>query len=538
MEEKKWPTALVIPEYIRDPILHAAYSSRSDEALEFYQLFHELEALVPCKAPIGVENALDMLIEATKIDEGRSKPGSTKVLPVVVNLVRFLISAGPLPTHYPLYLSLKLLRNLCGGEIRNQNCFIEVDGVDVVARAIDSVKGKRNHGLQVLLTGLQLLGNVCRAGGEHKNVVWYRFFPGIFKNMAKCRERDVVDVLCMVVHTCCDGCYEIMGQLYGVQGVQLVAEIVGTSRYAGGDFEEWLLELLEITCIKGSYFKQLFKELKMRSDLSIENAVNSFKKLEDLKVDEVKIGHVYLLKLIFWRLDSKKRLEPNVSKEFALSILHLFNKVGVSFFSKSKSGLISISTLDIRLRKNSECEAELLNWSIKILYALYSHDLKVICSPGGSSSTAEDSVFELLLSSGLDDQLLYFLHELGSPVIKKFSMSGQPGVCPYLGFHNHIVEFIGYCLDGRRHVQDEFRQKGAILLLLQQCCEDEDNLLLRPTGLKAVVKLLDGNRENQQAVISLMKDKNVYVPKLTGPGGLTIDRETARVTLKDLPTML
>ncbi|XP_026437690.1 uncharacterized protein LOC113335884 [Papaver somniferum] len=395
MEEDRWPPTLVIPDYILDP--NTSY---------------------------------------------------------FVELVGFLTCAKP-STHYPLYLSLKLLRNLCGGEILNQNSLLEVDGVDVVARAVDTVKSKKNYGIEVF----------CRAGEEHKNAVWFRFFPGTLKNMAKTRERDFLNVLCMVVHTCCDGSYELMGQLHGVQGVQLVADMVGTSYYANGLVEDWLQELLDTLCLKGSYFLPLFKELRTRFDASIDAAVSSFKKLDDLKVGDIRDAHVYLLYLLYSRLKRKKRSVSNVSKE-------------------------------------------------------------VIYPPGRCSSTTEDSVVELLLWSWLVDHLLNFPKELGPPSkINKFSCSEQLKICPFAGFNTKILSFIDLCLDGRKHVQDEIRQKGAMLLLLQQCFEDENHPTRRLTGLMTVAKLLDGNKENQDALKELKKTE--YLPKFAGVGpGVKIDPET------------
>ncbi|MCL7041955.1 hypothetical protein MKW94_028650 [Papaver nudicaule] len=471
-----------------------------------------------------------MLIETCKDEKGRFTLGRIKILPVVVNLAKFLMSEK-LSTHYPLYLSLKLIRNLCAGEILNQDLFIEVDGVDVVARAIDSVKGKKNYGLEVARTGLELLGNFCRAGEEHKNAVWSRLFPGAFKNLVKIGDRDVVNVLCMVVYACCDGSYDIMGQLRGVHGVQFVAELVGTSMRSPGKFEDWLLELVDLICVKGSYFVPLYKELRMQYDVSVDCAINSFKKLEKGDIKQV---HVFLLILVSQRLSKKDYVRNNVSKEFALSILGLFKKAGSDFFSKAKSGLVAINPLDVRLRCNYDSEVKLLRQSIDILWELCLYDIKVICSPGTSSSTAEGSVFELLLSSGLVDHLLDFLDQLGPPAaIKKFSAYAQLDVCPYVGFDNKIVVFIGKCMEGRKHVQDEVRRKGAILLLLQQC--DEDNLALRMVGLQTVAHLLDGNRENQEALAELRRRRE-YVPKLAGPGmGVKIDRETLRATFTVRP---
>ncbi|XP_026437691.1 uncharacterized protein LOC113335885 [Papaver somniferum] len=554
MEGIRWPPTLVIPEYILDPIFHTAYLIKSLKSEEYlgnnnicgdliealkskeylqhntYGDFDWYEALRIKKAPaeaLGIEQALDMLIETCKTPEGRFRLGCVKFLPVVVELVRFLTSAKP-STHYPLYLSLKLLRNLCGGEILNQNCLLEVDGLDVVARAVDTVKGKKNYGLEVVKTVLELLGNFCRAGEEHMNAVWFRFFPGAFKKMAKTRERDFLNVLCMVVHTCCDGSYEIMGQLHGIEGVQLVAEMLGTSRFAGGILEDWLLELLDTICLKGSCLVPLFKELKRQFDASIDNAV---KKLGDLKDDDIKHAHTYLLHVLTTRLKEEKRSEPNVSKEFAIFVLRLFKTAGADYFAKVKHGLIYMNPMDISLTHNYNSTVQLVRHSISIVHHLYKSDLKVIPSPGTSSSTDEDSVFELLLSSGLVDHLLYYLGQFGPPYVKRFISSEQLEEITFETLRVSTVALIGNCLEGRKHVQDEMRQKGFILLLLQQC--DKDHPLLRVTGLKTVVNLIDGNIENQQEMIKLMKDGGNGVPPLTGPGGLTIEKETGRARIRD-----
>ncbi|XP_026441600.1 ataxin-10-like, partial [Papaver somniferum] len=129
--------------------------------------------------------------------------------------------------HVLVTLSLKLLRNLCAGEILNQNCFIEEDGVDVVARAFDSISFDTNFGdeiIEIIRFGLELLGNVCGAGEEHQAAVWFRLFPVLFKDIARVRVKKISDVLSMVLYSCCNGSNEIMRQLCEVQGLQIVAE--------------------------------------------------------------------------------------------------------------------------------------------------------------------------------------------------------------------------------------------------------------------------------------------------------------------------
>ncbi|KAI3933974.1 hypothetical protein MKW92_012076 [Papaver armeniacum] len=312
MEEDRWPPTLVIPEHILDPILHTTYLIKSLKSEEYLQ-HNTSEAL-------GIEQALDMLIETCKTAEGRFRLGCVKFLPVVVELVRFMTSENP-STHYP--------------------------------------------------------------------------------------------------------------------------------KYANGLVEDWLQELLDTVCLKGSYFVPLFKELRMRFDTSIDAAVSSFKKLDDLKVGDIRDAHVYLLYLLYTRLNRKKR--------------------SVSKVSKDQTGLISINPLDVNLKHKNSSAAELLRHSLNILCHFYAHDLR----------------------------------NLGLP--RKSNQQNLP-----------------FCLDGRKHVQDEIRQKGAMLLLLQQCFEDENDPTRRLTGLMTVAKLLDGNKENQDALKELKKTE--YLPKFAGIGpGVKID---------------
>ncbi|KAI3969224.1 hypothetical protein MKX01_022001, partial [Papaver californicum] len=199
--ENMSPLTLVVPEHILDPLLVSANCAKLDQALE-------------------------NLIETAKTPDGRLNLASMKILPIVLDLTRCQISSS---NHNLLVISLKLLRNLCAGEILNQNCFIEEDGVNVVASAFDSISFDTNPGdeiIEIIRFGLELLGNVCGAGEEHQTAVWFRLFPAVFKDIAQVRVKKISDVLSMVIYSCCNGSNEIMRQLCEVRGLQIVAEIV------------------------------------------------------------------------------------------------------------------------------------------------------------------------------------------------------------------------------------------------------------------------------------------------------------------------
>lgn len=84
-----------LPENILQPLFSASNSSTLDETLE-------------------------LLIEASKTPGDRLDLGSKNILPVVLQLSQSLSYPSG---HDILLLSLKLLRNLCAGEMTNQNLF-------------------------------------------------------------------------------------------------------------------------------------------------------------------------------------------------------------------------------------------------------------------------------------------------------------------------------------------------------------------------------------------------------------------------------
>ena len=67
-------------------------------------------------------------------------------------------------------------------------------------------------------------------------------------------------------------------------------------------------------------------------------------------------------------------------------------------------------------------------------------------------------------------------------------------------------------------MKDKIRQMNGILLMLQQCVADEDNPFLREWGIWCMRNLLEGNEENQKAVVELELQGTVDMPELYGLG--------------------
>ncbi|KAI3839775.1 hypothetical protein MKW98_010080 [Papaver atlanticum] len=439
-----------------------------------------------------LEQALENLIETAKTPDGRLKLSSVKILPIVLDLARCQISSS---NHYILILSFKLLRNLCAGEILNQNCFIEEDGVDVVARALCSISFDTNSTdeiIEIIRFGLELLGNVCGAGEEHQAAVWSHLFPVVFKDIAGLRVKKTSDVLSMVIYSCCHGSNEIMRQLCEVPGLQIVAEIVRTASRDGLG-EDWLLGLLAKICLEEAYFSPLF---------FILSTTGAHEKSNNLK----ETGDIFTLE-----------------NGFLLSILFgILNKKLVNFFSRGQSTL-----------PTGTPAVDVLGYSINIL--------RDICAQDRVNLGTEESVtiVDLLLSSGLLDLLIDVLCELGPPLTIKKSIrqesTSQLKVCPYKGFRRDIVAVTANCLYGMKHVQDEIRQKDAILLLLQQCVTDDYNEFLREYGIWAVRNLLGGNEENQKVVAELEIQGSADVPALAELGfRMELDPDTRRAKLVNI----
>ncbi|XP_058088984.1 uncharacterized protein LOC131235701 [Magnolia sinica] len=457
-----------------------------------------------------LDEALQSLSEASRTSEGRSHLASIKsLLPSLLSLLSHSL--------YPISLPLKILRNLCAGEILNQTSFIESDGIDVVAAALKS----QPLDLDVARFGLQLLGNVSLAGEMHRSAVWDRFFPEGFEEIAQVRISDVVDPLCMVLCTCCEGSSRRSEEIHGDRGLRIVAEILTTAS-AVGFREDWLPALATRICFKESYLRHLFLELSSTKNSS------SLKCLEA----PFTVEQAFLLNLLSETINQQiDRI--NVSNDFALLVLEILKNAStvVDSISRGQSALPTGSpTINV------------LGYSLSILRDLCAredpNESSSMLSTGGSETEGSMLVVDSLLHSGLLTLLLCLLHELEPPEIIRKSRAqeeNQGKVCPYIGYRRDIVAVIGNCTFRRKLVQDEIRQQNRILLLMQQCVVDMDNPFLREWGIWAVRNLLEGNIDNQRQVAEMELQGSVGTPEISGLGlRVEVDQKTQRAKLVNI----
>ncbi|XP_020093913.1 ataxin-10 [Ananas comosus] len=459
------------------------------------------------------EAHLQSLLEASRTPEGRSRLAGT-LAPL---LLRRLSPSSPPRI---LLLRLRLLRNLCAGDVANQGAFLESDGAGAVAAAI--LRSPPDPTAEIRRAGLQLLGNAALGGEPHRGAVWTRLFPAGFLELARVREPGVCDPLCMVLDTCCSsvGGRGRLEELCGTAaGIAIIVEIVTTASQVGYQ-EEWLEWLLFKICVEERNFSNLFTKLSLPDDPDSSPP----HELESVKFN---IKHAFLLGILSKCLSERPK-EVIVSNEFALDMLKILKRASetVDFASRGSAALPTGSPA-----------IDVLGYSLLIL--------RDICAWEHPYSPSLDAPIDSLLNAGLFELLLTSLRELEPPAIVRKSMareqaidqltSSPSNVCPYKGYRRDLVSVIANCLHRRRRVQDEVRRQNGIPLLLQQCVVDEDNPLLREWGLLAVRNLLEGNVENQKEVAEFEMQGPVVTPEIAQLGlRVEVDKENRRAKLVNI----
>ncbi|KAK6128176.1 hypothetical protein DH2020_038078 [Rehmannia glutinosa] len=124
-----------------------------------------LEPLFAASRTSTLNKALERLIETAKTSDGRLDLASKHILSPVLQLCQYPLQLSG----QDLFLSIKLVRNLCAGEIKNQNLFIEQNGVGILSTLVTSVRLTCSDN-RILPMVLQVLGNVSLAGEQHRLV--------------------------------------------------------------------------------------------------------------------------------------------------------------------------------------------------------------------------------------------------------------------------------------------------------------------------------------------------------------------------------
>ncbi|KAM1606777.1 hypothetical protein ACFX1Z_027439 [Malus domestica] len=228
-------------------------------------------------------NSLENLIQVCRTADGRAGLASKDILPSVIQLVQSL----PYPSGcHLLTLCLKLLRNLCAGEIANQDSFIERNGVSIILNVLNSASLSSEPD-----TGIRL-------------------FPKEFAAIVRVQSRETSDPLCMVIYACCNGSPELFAQLCGDRGITILKKIVKTT--AAG----------------------FFGATENGEDTEFREDVFSTKK------------QAFFLRNIYDILNERLQ-EITVPSDFVLCVFGIFKKsVGIlNYAAKGKSGLPTCSIM-------------------------------------------------------------------------------------------------------------------------------------------------------------------------------------------------
>ncbi|KAG8388717.1 hypothetical protein BUALT_Bualt02G0154400 [Buddleja alternifolia] len=451
--------------------------------------------------------ALERLIETAKTSNGRFDLASKHILVPVLELCQ---SPSRL-SGKDLLLSIKLLRNLCAGEIENQNLFIEKNGVEILSTIISSIGLTSSSDNGLLRMVLQVLGNVSLAGEEHRLVVWRQFFPLGFLDIARVQCKETCDPLCMVIYTCYEGSTNQSAELLGDHGLDIIIEIIRTVTVAGFR-EDWVKLLLSRICLEESCFLSVF------SKLSSENSDENGSRINHFGAEQA-----FLLSILSEILNERTG-DIVISNDFSFVLGILRNAIGIVDFSKKGKSSLPTGSADI----------DVLGYTLSILREFIACD-----APKVPNQDEKRDPVDMLVSDGLIKLLITLLRDLEPPEIIKKAMNGTVSnrfkCCPYRGFRRDVVAIIGNCGYHRKHVQDEIREEGGILLLLQHCVTDEDNPFLREWGIWSMRNILEGNSKNQELVANLELQKSVDIPEIAAMGlRVEVDPQTRRAKLVNI----
>ncbi|CAN6463153.1 unnamed protein product [Victoria cruziana] len=502
----------------------------------------ELESILQALPTPFCSRDFQTLIEIAKTKEGRSELSSVNPIPSFLILIRFLLSC---PSSGILLLTLKLVRNLCAGDVQCQDSFMASGGANVVALTISC-----SESAEVVRFGFEVSANVASAGEMHRSMLWRALFPGCFKRgLCSFDDAKIADPACRILHACISEKNGRLVELCGPEGLLIMACLIKKSFKFDGVEAEWMQLLLQKICSEEYCFSQLFTGLGSRSD-SDSHENNSSE-------DAYSVEQVYLMRAISGPL-SQQASDLVISKDFAVSVFSIF---------RSAAELVrSSSTKEQPTLPTTSPIVDVLRHALLTLRDICSmEDRKRLSveSPILNMEYLQPSTVGSLLSAGLVHFMLGLLQELGEPaIIRKAKNQSRRGdhdsagnsseqaavraseggeeagplrpqlICPYKGFRRDLVAVLGNSAYQRKHVQDEIRRQKGILLLLQQCVVDEDNPFLREWGIWTVRNLLEGNADNQREVAELEIQGSVDTPEISDLGlQVKVDSETRRARL-------
>lgn len=185
--------------------------------MEVEELLHSFADLFTVKFPSSavLEAKIQSLVDVSRYVDGRQGLADADAVPLVLSLSSRLLPSTlgdpKLPQEMRAFiLYVKLLRNLCAGNSKNQDEFVSSDRLGdfvPVVRFLAQICSTPDQAvaIEALQMVLQLLGNAGGLGESSQGKIWERFFPLALGDVAKVSSRKVQETLSMVIFTCCRG---------------------------------------------------------------------------------------------------------------------------------------------------------------------------------------------------------------------------------------------------------------------------------------------------------------------------------------------
>ncbi|CAM6092059.1 unnamed protein product [Calypogeia fissa] len=411
---------------------------------------------------------------------------------------------------------------------------------------------------------LQLLGNFSQRGEACQAAVWELFFPSVFMELAALRVEEIYGPLCMVLYTCCHDSSKRCWELCQGDGAALVALLVVATMDKNSDDAtgkasssseqiEWFELLVQNLCLQEPLFPLLFVNLgvpplKREVDHSKVNT-DDLLALCRLCLENSTLTSVHA-SLLYTLCDCLNSQVSNDPKSSASADENEQNAGGMPMPWNSMCFMVDILRMaaqgaargaevsPVPSMTSASCTAQILGLVLSIWRMLLASD---------STHGDRTEMATRLLSHGLVDLLLSLLEVLGPPeapgkgdtsggILLEDTLSHDsgrfPSKNPYLGYRRDIVAVIANISHRNTLVQDRVREKGSLLVVLQQCVVDKENPFLREWGLWAMRNLLEGNERNQQEIAQLEVKQSVNLPELQKMGlSVQIDPNTGRPRL-------
>ena len=251
--------------------------------MEVEELLHSLAGLFTVKFPSSaiLEAKIQSLVDVARSSDSRQKLADADAVPLILSLSSRLLPSTWGNPNSPqemraFILYVKLLRNLCAGNSKNQEEFVSSDRLGdfvPVVRYLAQICRTPDQAMAIeaLQMLLQLLGNAAGLGESSQAKIWERFFPLALEDVAKVSNGKVQGTLSMVIFTCCRGSESRCKELLQSRGDSFIMALM----LNGGKCSSPFILLIFIFTIYFSF------------SLSVQNAPPHQSVLAFLKADRV-----------------------------------------------------------------------------------------------------------------------------------------------------------------------------------------------------------------------------------------------------------